>query len=55
MLLPAAVPSRWCAQAPALTATELTNSPNLDFGVWKMGGMGKLEKMEENGGEMWGR
>ena len=33
-------------QTSALTATELTNSTNRDFGVWKRGGGG----MERNGG-----
>ena len=31
-------------QASALTATELTNSPNQDFGVWKHGKNGEMEK-----------
>ena len=38
-------------QAPALTATELTNTPNQDFGVWKNEGNGG--EMEKNGGK-WG-
>ena len=38
--------------ASALTATELTNSPNQDFGVGKTGGNGgKWREMEENGGK----
>ena len=40
-----------CHQASALPATELTNSPNQDFGVWENGGMGG--NGGEGGGE-WG-
>ena len=38
---------RTSAQASALTATELTHSPNQHFGDWK------IAKMEKNG-EKWG-
>ena len=40
--------------ASALTATELTNSPNQDFGFWKNegngGNGGKWRRMGGNGG-----
>ena len=39
-------------QASALTATELTNSPNQVLGVWKNGG--ELEKNEGSWREMGG-
>ena len=39
-------------QSSALTATELTNSPNRDCGVWKNGGNGVIGKTWGGGGDV---